>query len=285
MSDAAATATTDTSSGQSTDQGAGQTAQTTANQTWFGKAEGDDLGYIQNKGWDKEADGSKAVKSYRELEKMVGTIKGDPNRIIVMPKDMNNADEVSAYREKLGIPKSVDDYGFDMTNPDNKAMAELAQKIGLSKEGAHEFVKFATESHERSEVAKAEAWAMESKQEMEAFRVESGKAYDQQIQNARALAMASPYFKENMEAIEKAMGTGNFMRFASELGAKLGEHKAIGLGEGNGNFAMTREQAINKINVFRGDSAKTSALTNPDHPGHKAAMAEYDKLIQFAHGS
>lgn len=279
MTEAAATTTTaDTSTGQ-------QTGQQASNQPWYGSnVEELDLGYMQNKGWDKPDGGMKAVKSYRELEKMVGTIKGEPERIIVMPKDMQNKEEVAAYRAKLGVPNDIKEYGFDEKDAIGSEFAKVAHEKGYSKEqaqAAREFLNTYVTKAQEAKLAEQEAAA---KAGLEEFRVESGRAYEQSLEHARAAAIAFPLLDKNMEKIEAAMGTADFLRFITQLGAKSAEAQAVGLGnEGGGNFAMTPAMAKDKIVSFKADPVNAKAMSDPGHPAHMKTMAEFNRLYDYAY--
>jgi len=279
---AAATTTTATDSTQQTTQTT-QTAQPASNQPWYGKVEETELGYLQNKGWDKEDGGQKAVKSYRELEKLVGTIKGDPDRIIVMPKDMQNKEEVSAYRAKMGIPNDPKEYGFDENDALLNDFAKIAHEKGMNKEQAlavrDGFNKFAAQKMEEAAAEQNAANAVG----LDEFKREVGKSYEQHLDNMRAAAIAYPELDAHMEKLESSMGTKDFMKFMSALGAKTAEAKALGLGEESNSFTMTPAMAKDKLVSFKADPLNSEAIANTNHPAHMAKMAEFNRLYDAAY--
>ena len=109
---------------------------------WFDSFDDDTKTYLSSKGWDKEGKGpSDVLKSYRELEKMRGV---DPNKTITLP-DPENAEEVAAFKQRLGVPTDIGDYtspsvslGDDAIDTD--VLAAFSHKFGHSQETHEAFV-------------------------------------------------------------------------------------------------------------------------------------------------
>ena len=80
----------------------GQAADTGQGSNPFASFEGDQLGYIQNKGWDKEGGINKLVDSYKSLESM----RGVPEDRILLETDSPFLTPVP-YRGKPNFPGNV----------------------------------------------------------------------------------------------------------------------------------------------------------------------------------
>lgn len=73
--------------------------------------QGEDLGWVQNKGWKTAAD---AVKHGQGLEKMLG---GGLDNLVRLPKDLTKVEDLMPIYGKLGHPKEAKDYGLDQLVP------------------------------------------------------------------------------------------------------------------------------------------------------------------------
>lgn len=75
---------------------------------WFDPFSADDKAYLTTKGWDKEGKGpGDVLKSYRALEKLRGV---GEDRLVVLP-DPANPNEMEAFYQRLGVPKTAAEYG------------------------------------------------------------------------------------------------------------------------------------------------------------------------------
>ncbi len=75
---------------------------------WFSRLQGldeDATGWVENMGWDNE---SAMVASHRELEKRLGA---GPDNLLVIP-DPENADAVTEFHRKLGMPEESSGYTY-----------------------------------------------------------------------------------------------------------------------------------------------------------------------------
>lgn len=270
-----------------TEQGA--TGQPTGQQTqaWFDSLDPDTRAWSESKGWadpDPVKVLPKILQSGRNAEQLISKIKGDPNRIVVLPKDPNNVEEMSAYREKMGIPKDITEYGFDMEKPEGQKFAELAHKVGMTKEAANEFMTMAQTLVAEKEAAKAQEYQQQSAQEMADWKREMGATAEQKIQVAKQAFKAFPQIAERSAEIEAAMGTKAYMAFLADLGSKIGEAGSAGANQSSSNMGMTPQMAKQKIQEIYLDSNKRSALMDDTHPGHAGAKAELLRLNQYISG-
>jgi len=277
---AAASAGTEQTSTEQTGQ-TSQAANQAWYQAWYGELPQDDLKYLESKGWTGNDAPPKVFQSYKNLEKLFSQVKGDPNRVLMMPKDMSNPEETREFYSKLGVPQDPSEYGFDPENEGLKEYASLAHQLNLNKEQASKVMDWAQQVAQKHNEAQQTEFVEKSKMEMEAWRKEQGSTYEAKLNAAKQAVNMFPELREQMDAIERSMGTHKFMNFMSSIGSKIGEAGSAGA-SGGSDFGMTPAQAKQAISEFQG-SHKFAALTNESHPGHQAAIAEWKRLNEFAY--
>ena len=103
------------------------------NDNHFASLEGEDLGFVQNKGWKTVGD---MLQSYKNLEKLRGVPENELVRISAEPKE----EEVAAIMKRLGAPDNYEDYGIALDpNDDGPFVKDLLiamQQAGLTKSQA-----------------------------------------------------------------------------------------------------------------------------------------------------
>lgn len=273
---AAASAGTEQTSTEQT----GQTEQA-SNAPWYGEVIPDDVKYLESKGWTGNDAPPKVFQSYKNLEKLFSQVKGDPNRVLMMPKDMANQDEVKEFYSKLGVPKDPSEYGFEPDNEGLKEYSSLAHQLNLNKDQAKGVYEWAQQVAQKQTEAQEAQFMEKSKMEMEDWKREQGATFEAKLATAKQAYATFPELKAHAPQLEKAMGTREFMNLMHGIGSKIGEAGSAGA-SGQSNFGMTPAQAKQSIQEFQG-SHKFAALTNEMHPGHQAAIAEWKRLNEFAY--
>lgn len=140
-------------------------------------------GLIQTKHF---TDANELVKSYQNIEKLVGV---DKNEIIRVPKAKDGEEpDLSEVWKALGRPDKAEDYGL----PDNdfaKAASEEMHKLGLSVKQAKalsDFVDSYTESHkQQAQTASEEELERKAQKDREALKKEWGAEFDLNLEVAR----------------------------------------------------------------------------------------------------
>lgn len=103
------------------------------NDNHFASLEGEDLGFVQNKGWKTVGD---MLQSYKNLEKLRGVPENELVRISAEPKE----EEVAAIMKRLGAPDNYEDYGIALDPNDDgpfvKDLLVAMQQAGLTKSQA-----------------------------------------------------------------------------------------------------------------------------------------------------
>lgn len=212
---------------------------------WYDGAPDEVKGFIQNKGWD---DPIKAVTSYQALEKFQGA---DPDSIIKLPKD---GEPMDAVYEKLGRPKTVDEYKWEA--PDGVSVDE--NYIGAIKAAAHEsgvsqsaFEKLAS-THAQYELQAREAMdkEIEQKQTAELNELQSqwGDKFDERVELGRRFVSqnipADMDKAETLSAIEDAIGTAAMLKLFGNASEKAGSREdRLPSSDGDRPFGYTKEQA------------------------------------------
>jgi hypothetical protein len=284
MTDSAATATTDTTSTTNT-----TNTSTASNAPWYGTVDNDTQNWLNSKAFG-EADGpTKMLTSYRNMESLFGKIKADPDRVILFPKDMNNQEEVAAFREKIGVPKDINGYNLKEvlgSDPDviTTAVAERALKAGVPKEGLSEIIKAHREETTKLINEYKEQNLARRTSEIQEFEQAAGRDLEQKKAHVTAALKRFPQLEKFAEAIEAVPGGAkDYLSYLAEVGKALGEHTNVGVGSNADPSAMSSAAAKEALGKFNLDPIKIKALFDESHPGHAAAKAEYLRLNNMAY--
>lgn len=247
---------------------------TAAQPAWHGYTEPADVQYVENKGWKAPQD---AVKSYREVEKLVGR---DPNTLLVLPR----ADDPAGLRAalgKLGLPEKPDAYELDLpkgvdvkTDPfaqwSKKAFHEVGLLPGQAKQLSGAYNKFLGEL-----TAKADAdYQTRVTADKQALLKEWGAGHERMMNVAKAAANALGFTGDVFDAIESQVGYAATMKLFAGIGQKMSED-SFPTGEGKKNFdgaLQTPAEAKAAWEQSKLDPNFMKALADKSHPGHAEAQ-------------
>lgn len=96
--------------------GAGAGAASSSNDAWFSSIQNDEVrNWTQSKGW---KDPAALAESAWNLEKLIGHERA--GRTVVIPGDDAPAEELAAFRAKMGVPEKADDYLSVIKVPDGQ---------------------------------------------------------------------------------------------------------------------------------------------------------------------
>ena len=245
---------------------------------WTAGLDPDVKEFVGVKGW-KEP--KAVVESYRNLEKIVGADK------IVVPKADAPDAEWNAVWDKLGRPKTPDEYGFKAPDgfPEGlysadaaKEYAQAAHKAGLTAKQAaaiHDWFAGKTVADFQTGTKAAE----EAKAALDAeLRKEWGQAYDGKLELARRAAAAFGS-KEALDALDERMGGAAMVKMWATIGEKMGEDTLL-QGSGGG-FGMTPAQGKAEISRLHADGEFMKAYMDRWHPAHNDAV----KRMEAAHAA
>lgn len=217
-----------------------------ANGDWTTGFSDDLKGYVANKGYQNPA---QLADAYRNLEKLRGVPQ---ERLLQLPENMDTP-EGRAVWEKLGAPKTPQDYGLDKLVPKEGGDPKLAEwaagvfhENGLPIKAAE---KIMTKWNERMDAAKAA-----SKENFNAMilqgdavlKKEWGAAYDQNVNLAKAGMRALELDGPAIDTLERLQGREKLFKTLQKIGAGVGEAGFVP-GRPAADGALAPEQARQKI--------------------------------------
>lgn len=251
------------------------TSNTNQTADWTSGLSDNHKGLLENKGFDTPA---KILDSYISLEKHIGVPK---ERLLRLPEKESDVEGWNGIYDKLGRPKSADDYSLpENTTEDFAKWAKSAfHKYGLSKKQGESLVN----EYVQMTQAQAEKMNQDFKDQIAnqeyALKKEWGAAYDQNIIHARKAAKAFNIDADTVDKLESAMGYDKVMKFFSEIGSKVGEDVFVSNDNvGGGGFGvLTPNQALNRIETLKSDPEFRAKLAK----GDADASAEWTKLHQM----
>lgn len=224
-------------------------AQGQATQAWY---EGhnfapEDIGFIQNKGWD---DPVKPIQAYKNLEKFHGV---PADQLIKLPKNFEDPGALDPVYDRLGRPASPDKYeiklpeGVKVDEGRLKAAREVGHKLGLNTKQMQALAEF--DANYMGEAMKA--FEAERTQKMEAdlkgLEKEWGTHFEERAELGRRFvrnSLPAGIDKEaTLSAIENAIGTALTLKLFANAGEKTMREHNVPDSSGDRPFGYTREQA------------------------------------------
>tara|TARA_Y100001938_G_scaffold133284_1_gene192453 strand:+ start:654 stop:1478 length:825 start_codon:yes stop_codon:yes gene_type:complete len=211
------------------------------------------------------------AKSFVHAQKLVGADK------IPVPNKFATEDDWNKVYEKLGRPKSADEYKFNLPEDKTvdeaalKGFAQQAHKLGLLPGQADGVVKFYNDMI-GAELADANSIAVAAREKATSeLKQEWGQAYDQKIAAANNVVrsvLPDGFMSMQMEDGSKLGDNPVVIKAFAMLAEKMGEDKIV---QADGPMMMTPKQIDKEINSL---TAPGSAYWDKNHPAHKDAVAE-----------
>jgi hypothetical protein len=218
------------------------------------------------------------AKSYLSAQKMIGADK------IAIPGKNATPDDWKQVYTKLGLPESVEKYEVKVegqTNPELLGkFKQVAHAAGILPSQAEKLLEFYGEINKNASDAIQAQQKTKLDEGIAKLKTEWGEGWDNEVAAARA---AKETFGD--ENFDKFLTENNLrshpemIKFLNKVGKTLGEDTIRGQGGGKGG--MTPADAKAKIESLKGDL--TGPYYNGDHPNHKAAVAEVQKLYELAY--
>lgn len=297
MTDATTTTTGTTATTAAT--GATATGATTTPPWYEGKADAETIGWLQNKGWDKDpATGAiAAAQAHREAQKLIGV---PPEQIVRWPKDASDSAGWQIVYDRLGVPKEAKDYDFStVKNAAGEALAPaLADTIRataasnkLTKDAAAALAQSVVKHMDSVQTSAKADLAANVLAEREALDKSWGKNRDANLfvanatlqKLAAAAGMDETKAKAAWDALSKVGGIGAAaaMEMLRVVGSKMGEGRFVESGgPGGDNMPMTREAAIAEIGSLKQDKAFGKRLLE----GGTEERKRWDALHKIGYG-
>lgn len=232
-------------------------------------------GHAATKQWATAED---AVRSGIHLEKLIGIPQ---DQILKLPKADAAATDWDPVYDRLGRPKTADEYKLDGPNAEyNTLTAKIMHENGLSLKQAQAVSK-GFEANVQSAIAAAtETDRLEAVADQAALTREWGAAYEKNVQVARAAAHTFGIDGDTIDALQDVMGLKATMQFLQNLGSKIGEDSFVAAsGGGAFNGAMTPAQAQGRIDALKGDKEFVKKFL----AGDSGAKKEMHELHQMAY--
>lgn len=243
--------------GQAADAGQGATPQVNQAQ-WFDSFQNEDLGFIQNKGWNKPEGVKDMLTSYRNLEKLRGVPE---DKLLKIPdaEDKSGWDKVYS---KLGKPEVADNYKFEVPEgqqADTKKLdwfKGIAHNLNLTDKQyagiAESVLNYENEANNAYETEQAQIRT----EALDKLKTDWGKHYDERVELAARAVKAFVKNTEVVDKLESLIGTetanADVIRLFADIGAKIGETNAI-LPDNERKFGYTREQALEDIRALKAE--------------------------------
>lgn len=256
-----------------------------ANAPWYGSADPETLGWMENKGFKQDSLtpelALKVIHNNRSLEKLMGA---PADRLLKLPAADAAPEEWNGVFAKLGKPAEA--AGYEIPLPEkgaDPAFAEWAKSAffesDMTKAQAarltekwNGYVAKATEAAENAFLEKANA-------EVQALKGEWGAAFEKHTAIAKQAAKAFGVDEATMDKLERGMGSAAMLKFFHNIGAKIGEDSFEGAGSTPSfNGVYTPEGAKSKIAELQRDSAWTSRYL----AGGKVELDEMRRLQEMA---
>lgn len=252
------------------------------NSSPWGPAGEEDMAYIKNKGWESPL---AAVNSYRHAEK---ALKTDPSRILIKPRD-DDPEGQQTFWKNLGAPSSPAEYEF--TAPDGyqvdpeylewarSTMTELGIPVDKGKALLEKNTQFQMQGLEKIETE----YQQKVEADKEALKAEWRDGHDRLLAGAQKAAKELGFTPEVIDAIEQIHGYKNTMKFFSDLAGKMGESRFVS-GDTQGiSGGLAPAEAKAQLDALKLDENFNKALVDPQHPGHKGAIAKRRALMSTAY--
>ncbi|PTE02701.1 hypothetical protein [Pandoraea apista] len=257
-----------------------------SNDAWFSSIQNDEVrNWTQAKGW---KDPAALAESAWNLEKLIGHERA--GRTVVIPGDDAPAEELAAFRAKMGVPEKADDYLSVIKVPEGqpdtfaKEASAWFHEAGIPpKQAAILAEKWNAFQGQAMEQQATEA-ATRSDQEFGEVVASWGKEADANLElGKRAAAQFIPAKsaeerQQVLAKLESAIGTKAMLEMFANIGRGLGEHKMHTSGE-SGGLGMSPAEAQAKIKSLQSDKVWATSYLQ----GDAAKKAEMERLHKLAY--
>jgi hypothetical protein len=246
--------------------------------TWidYGSIEDPDLrSWAENKNF---PDAQTALKSSRELEKLVG------NDRLGLPEEGQDLSEWSGW-DKLGVPKEAKEYADKIKLPENlpdgmqidegllgKAM-EIAAEKRIPAQHLQEMVNLFAETQAEQFKAAMEVDATD-RQGVDQLYEQWGTQKDANLERARRAAKELEFDDDLIGEASQFQGSAKLMKTLANIGKKMSDGGLIT----GGKAAMSAEQAQAEMDAMKSNPEVAQAIMDPSHARHGVEKARWEKL-------
>jgi len=208
--------------------------------TWMSNLPDEDVGYIQNKGWDKDDGVAKLFESYKNLE----SLRGIPeDRILKLPKEGDSLDDVYTA---LGRPESPGEYTYNNVeelgdSPIIEEMKQAAHEIGMSSSAFTKFTDRYNELALQEYVAQKEQIELQESQDVAEMKRELGGDFDRITAQADSAAIALGFDQETADALRGSLGVKKMLDVMGKISDAIGED-SVNTSANQSPYGKTKEQ-------------------------------------------
>ena len=233
----------------------------------------ENIGWLQSSGY---KDPTSLINGFRSTKSYVGA---DKNTIVRIPKPAEDGSvDYSEVYKQLGRPEKAEEYGLG-DNEFAKAAAEKLFELGLNTKQAKALAEFMQQQDEAIQKSSDDEWNKKVEDGITALKKEWGANYEVNSELAkkavRDIAQATGINAEDLDLIEKTLGTDKAMKMFFSIGAKDGGVKNLT------NYAAgteTPEIAKYKIAELKKDPEFIKQLGAND----PKAVKEMNRLTELA---
>lgn len=255
---------------------------------WYDGLDDEHKGHIQNKGWDKMAPGEAAAamaRAHREAERRLGI---PPNEVLRVPSKADDAGWDTVW-ERLGAPKEATAYdlapikfkdGGDLDDGFAELMRGTAHKLHLSPNAAQDMTRAFVSFMEEAEVREAAEAAVVAEQEGRKLDANWGNMKEANTFIAKQAIERLGLPKEFGETLQRQVGYADAMEAFRKLGMMMQEPGFVGGQGATAPAAMSREQAIMRLEELKSDAVWFKRF----YDGDVLARAEFERLCRVSGG-
>lgn len=249
---------------------------------WYGEGitDADDIGWIQNKGYDSVG---ALLKATRGLEKHFGV---PADQIIKMP----GADDPDGMRDvwtKMGCPPEPKDYVFDAPEGTelNDGLVDswraFAHENGLPSGTATDAFKWYNEQQGLAQTALDEAKETAFQAEVVELKNACGAKYDEVVDLADRAALTLGLSDEEFSNLTATAGVKRVTEMFAKIGGMMSEDN-LAEGSSRGGYGQTHEQIVNDQNTLLGDiSSDPVRLAAYQNASEKHPNTDFTKMQNY----
>lgn len=245
--------------------------------------------FVTTKGYKGPGD---VIGAYRNLEKLVGV---PADQIIKLPAATEGPEAMNAVYDRLGRPKSADDYVIPMPKEGGdpafaKTAAAWFHEQGLSQKQAEGLTAKWNEYIGGAKTTNAAATEAAAKVDDAKLRADwPGASYDANVGLAQRAVQAFGLDANAVQKLENALGYAGVMRFMHQIGSRLGSDDRFVAGDtgGGGSFGtgLTREMATARKAELMTDPGFARRFGSSDPAVAGAARDEMARLNRLITGN
>lgn len=223
------------------------------------------------------------VQNYANAQKMIGADK------LPIPGKHATTDEWKETMHKLGNPRTLDEYKFEMDPETEKGtdkafidkFRETAHGLGILPKQAGGLAKWFSELNKQVWSDTEAAHEQKLVTDMKGLEREWGTGYQANL--IRAKAAITEFADKDTAEFLRDQGLGKnakFLKFMAKVGESLSEDKLRGANNGQFTNALTPDQARGKIDEIKANPKHP--YWNQHHENHTVAKKEYAGLFEQA---